>query len=416
MSTRPFTSKTRAAAFALTSLFVLHAAVAIASDHLDTPTVAADPRSDIGDLYGWTSGDGTHLNLVMTIVGHTFSDQLDYVFHIDSGPRLGATTATHTLECTFKSKDVADCRLDEREHAVGNASVVSGIESTHRRFRVFAGLRDDPFFNNVKGSRDAFDAAAGAILAGTPADASGCPQFDAPATQTIRERWRHTQGGAPKNFLEGWSVSAIVVSIDLRAVATGGRLLGVWAATVGREGQIDRAGRPLTGNALLAPLAADVGDRLKEAYNRATPATSARFVADIQKSLALYDGYDGHCGNQLLYQADVDADVRYLALATLLADDRLWIDSGSRRCTQLFGVELAQLAGRKDAEGDCGGRTPNYDAANVYRSLLVDGTTTGVDDGLHHDEREQSDRVFPFLAAPGDASIAGASYGAPKKP
>jgi hypothetical protein len=31
---------------------------AFASDHLDTPTVLADPAADIGDLYAWTSADG----------------------------------------------------------------------------------------------------------------------------------------------------------------------------------------------------------------------------------------------------------------------------------------------------------------------------------------------------------------------
>jgi len=28
-----------------------------ASDHLDTPTVTADPAADIGDLFAWTSAD-----------------------------------------------------------------------------------------------------------------------------------------------------------------------------------------------------------------------------------------------------------------------------------------------------------------------------------------------------------------------
>ncbi len=27
----------------------------LASDHLDSPTVIADPRTDIGDVYAWTS-------------------------------------------------------------------------------------------------------------------------------------------------------------------------------------------------------------------------------------------------------------------------------------------------------------------------------------------------------------------------
>ena len=57
----------------------------LASDHLDTPTVIADPAADIGDIFAWTSSDGKRLNLVMDIVAHQFSDRLQYVFHVDSG-------------------------------------------------------------------------------------------------------------------------------------------------------------------------------------------------------------------------------------------------------------------------------------------------------------------------------------------
>ena len=62
-----------------------------ASDHLDTPTVAMNPRADIGDLFAWTSADAKQLNLVMTIVGDAFSDNVEYAFHVDSGKRVGAT-------------------------------------------------------------------------------------------------------------------------------------------------------------------------------------------------------------------------------------------------------------------------------------------------------------------------------------
>jgi len=40
----------------------LLAPMANASDHLDTPTVIADPAADIGDIYAWTSTDGQRLN------------------------------------------------------------------------------------------------------------------------------------------------------------------------------------------------------------------------------------------------------------------------------------------------------------------------------------------------------------------
>jgi hypothetical protein len=157
----------------------------------------------------------------------------------------------------------------------------------------------------------------------------------------------------------------------------------------------------LTGNALLGLLAPEeVSNDLKEQYNAATPSTSQRFIPEMQKALGLYDGFDGKCGNQLLVDRAAAPDARYRPLAALLADDRLWINSASKVCTQLFAVELASLAGRKQLGGDCGGRAPNYDAANVYRSLLVDGTTVSINDGLHADERQHSDSVFPFLAAP----------------
>jgi hypothetical protein len=81
------------------------------------------------------------------------------------------------------------------------------------------------------------------------------------------------------------------------------------------------------------------------------------------------------------------------------------VNSASTVCTQLFAVELANLAGQSSLKNDCGGRTPNYDAVNAYRSLLVDGTTASVDDGVHHDDREHSATVFPFLAAPDAKSV-----------
>jgi len=375
------------AALAAGAILTAHAGAARASDHLDTPTVSMNPRADIGDLYAWTSPDAKQLNLVMTIVGHSFSSSVEYTFHIDSGKRVGDTTATTAIVCRFAADQSADCRAD-------------GIERS--RLRVFAGMRDDPFFNNVKGTRAAYQRAAAAIRNATATDAASCPAFDTDTTQAILSEWRHTEGGPASDLLAGWTPASLVVSIDVELVAKNGPLLGVWATTSSEYGQLDRMGRPLTGNALLGTLATDskVSDKMKEDYNRATPATAARFVPEIEKNLGLYDGFDGKCGNQLLADASATGAGRYRKLATLLADDRLWVNSTSGVCTQLFAVELAQLAGQSALERDCGGRSPTYSAANVYRSLLANGTSTGIDDGLSRDAREQSATKFPFLAAP----------------
>lgn len=372
-----------------------------ASDHLDTPSVIANPQADIGDLYAWTSYTGRQLNLVMTIVGHSFSDRIQYTFHIDSGKRFGKTTHTTLITCRFPAPGRTECNVGAADSASGNASSPAGLQGRQHRFKVFAGTRDDPFFNNVKGTRAAYQVAANALRNGTTVDEAGCPAFDRATSDAILDQWRHTDGGPGSNFLAGWTSSAIVVSVDLGLVARGGPLLAVWATTSAGDKQIDRAARPLTGNALLGTLASEeTSNRLKEEYNAAIPAASARFVPEIEKALALYDAFDGKCGNQLLTRNPARGTERYRALAELLADDRLWVNSESTICLQLFAVELANLAGQTERLMDCGGRTPLYNASNVYRSLLADGSTTSVDDGVEHDDKRHSESEFPFLAAP----------------
>lgn len=393
---------------AVLSLAILASGASRASDHLDTPSVIADPRTDIGDVYAWMSTDGRQLNLVMTVVGHTFSDKIQYVFHVDSGKQFGRTTQTTLISCRFPDATTADCHAGDADEAHGDPGNTQGLEGRNHRFRVFAGLRDDPFFNNVKGTRAAYEVAFAAIRNGAHVDAAGCPSFDPTTTRALLDQWRHTDGGPSSNLLAGWTPATIVISVDVDVVAKGGKLLAIWGATVGSQRQIDRAARPLTGNALLGLLSSeDVAFQLKEDYNAATPETAARFIPEMQKSLALYDAFDGQCGNQLLADPKAPPSKRYHALATLLADDRLWVNSASRVCTQMFAVELAALANQRSASADCGGRSPNYDAANVYRSMLADGTPVSVDDGLHHDERQHSASVFPFLAPP-DAPAASA--------
>jgi hypothetical protein len=384
-----------AAPLALAAALAVAPTPARASDHLDSPSVIADPRADIGDLYAWMQPDGRRLNLAMTVVGHSFSDRLRYVFRIDSAHRFGGAERSLEIVCRFPAAERAECVADGVDAARGDARGEDGLWGEKRRLRVFAGLRDDPFYNNVRGTRAAYNVADAALRAGASRDASGCASLDADTVRAIAEQWRHTDGGPASNLLAGWTPAALVVQIDLKAADRGGLLLAVWAATESSERRIDRAGRVLTGNALLGTLdGEEVSDRLKERYNAIAPAQGGEFVPEIEKGLALYDGFDGRCGNSLLAAPGAQ---RYRALAQLLADDRLWIDSRRRRCEQPFAVELAQAAGRRVYRRDCGGRTPLQAAINVYRSLLVDGRTDSVSDGLLRDEKTPSVSRFPFL-------------------
>lgn len=394
------------------ALLVLASAspAALASDHLDTAAVIADPAGDIGDLYAWTSTDGRRLNLVMTIVGKKFSDHVRYQFHVDSARELGGYGESVTLSCEFNAPTAPECRVAEVDYLRGEAGGQAGIGGEKGRFRVFAGLRDDPFFNNVRGTRAALDVADAAMKVVANKDPGGCPRFDAATVNRIHQEWRGTDGKPGANFLAGWATAALVIEVDLDAVNGGGPLLGVWATTVVRgvtpgharrldDGVvIDRMGRALTGNMLLGTLdAPNVGNDLKTRYNGAEQARWQSFAKDLAQNLAIYDGFDGRCGNQWLAIQNSPAVSRYADLANLLADDRLWVNSASRICRQYLAVEFDHVG---DTNRDCGGRTPSADAVDVFRSLLSRGEITGLPDGVDVDDGHHSDSVFPFLGPP----------------
>jgi hypothetical protein len=378
-----------------------------ASDHLDSPATVANPQADISDVYAWKSVDNRQINFVMTLLGHTFSDKVEYVLHIDSGKSFGHTTASTSITCRFPAANSVTCNLGQADSVSGDPTGTSGIEGRNHRFRVYAGLRDDPFYNNIKGLLAAYQAARAAIDSGARVDAAGCPHFDEATARTILDQMSHTEGAAAQNLLYNWTVSAIVISVDISAITRGGALLAVWGTTSIAGKRLDRMGRPFVTNTLLgiAPFSPDdASGILRQKFNEALPRDTAEFVADLQKSLAFQDSLDGHCGNQLLATPE-EAPLRYQTLAKVFSDDRLWVNSAASVCTQFFSVELASLAGQQALTNDCGGRAPTYDTSNVWRSLLIAGTTGTITDGLHQDEHLPSAQTFPFLAPPDPKAV-----------
>ncbi|MEO8006694.1 MAG: hypothetical protein ABI771_17385, partial [Betaproteobacteria bacterium] len=239
------------AAFIALLLFAVSAKVTHASDHLDSPTTVANPQADIADVYAWTSPEGRQLNLAMTIQGHSFSDKVDYVIHVDSGKAFGHTTASTSIACRFAAANAVKCKLGNTDSVSGDPTDPGGLEGRNHRFRVFAGLRDDPFYNNIKGLVGAYQTAGNAIKNGAEMDAAGCAHFDEATTKAIMDQMGHTDGGPAQNFLYNWTVSAIVISVDLSAVSMGGKLLAVWGSTSANHKPIDRMARPFVVNTLL---------------------------------------------------------------------------------------------------------------------------------------------------------------------
>ena len=163
--------------------------------------------------------------------------------------------------------------------------------------------------------------------------------------------------------------------------------------------QIDREGRPAIATALISPLA-DPGPRGvdRDAYNAAPISGWSGFTNNIRANLAIYDGLDTQCGNQVLATPGNDTPARYDALARALADDRLYVNAASGACSQYLGVELNATG--VAANNDCGGRTPREDVIDVTYTALTNNLSVPVGDNVDSDNVAQSDTVFPFESDP----------------
>jgi hypothetical protein len=170
--------------------------------------------------------------------------------------------------------------------------------------------------------------------------------------------------------------------------------------------QIDRMGRAGVNTALTNPfyrasVAAEKErhEAIQDAYNAAgNPAQwHALFAAEIASNLAILDGLDGVCGNQLL-AGPTTAPGRYDRLAGILADDQLYVNTASGICQQYLAVE-ANAVGIEN--NDCGGRTPLENTIDTTYSLLAAGTLSGVSNGVTRDaDGTASLTEFPFLDRP----------------
>ncbi len=166
--------------------------------------------------------------------------------------------------------------------------------------------------------------------------------------------------------------------------------------------QIDRMGRAAITTATVGTFMADGPERdaLKDGYNANGDRNTwtATYREPIAAAIAILDGADTVCGNQLGYDASGGVASAYGFLATILADDRLVIDSSTGACPEYLGYEAEVLG--VVPEGGCGGRTPNHDVADRSYSVLINGSLGDLGDGVDGDNVTHDEDTFPFLAAP----------------
>ncbi len=208
-----------------------------AADHLDGPAVLTDPSTDITDVYTWM--DGGKLVLVMDVspvatATSSFSDSALYVFHITRRDTFVATAATETtIVCKFASNTSVTCwpGEDAAEVTSGDASATTGLASASGKFKVFAGLREDPFFFNLAGFNKARETVLGAA-GGLDFDTNGCPAVSPAISTVLVGQLQHSaDGGDPVDFFKDLNVLSIVAQVDLTLLGGTGPYLGVWAST-----------------------------------------------------------------------------------------------------------------------------------------------------------------------------------------
>ena len=222
-----------------------------AADHRDGPAASADPTTDITDVYTWMTGDGAKVNLVLDIEGGAmgatkdtkFSNTALFAFHITSSAKaLDMAAAEQLVVCSFSADATQkfQCWGPGGEYVTDVTGNTGGTMSASGKMKVFAGLRDDPFYFNIRGFRataGAVNMAAGALMF----DPAGCPKIDMATSATLVGLLKSDgKGGAPTDdfsakgmntpALNG-NVLSIAIQIDKTLLTTKGGFLGVWAST-----------------------------------------------------------------------------------------------------------------------------------------------------------------------------------------
>ncbi len=212
------------------------------ADHVDSPAAAADPLNDIADYFAWMSADAAKVNMVLTVNpfasdGTSFGDASQYTFHVHSRADFGATDETEArIICQFYDVNAIECWvLDDAgtvvDYVTGDPSTEAGITSDSGAVRVFAGLRDDPFYFNLDGflrTVDTVRSAAGSLTF----DEGGCPTVDAATSaELVRQLTTDADDSPATDDLQDTNILALVVQIDKALVSAGGPILATWAST-----------------------------------------------------------------------------------------------------------------------------------------------------------------------------------------
>jgi hypothetical protein len=360
------------------------------SDHVDGPRSIGDPSIDLSDLFAFTSPADPGRTVLATNVfpsagvSAMFSNAVNHAMVVRRMTVAGVGEAAK-----FKPDDVEyrfNCRFTALEHGTDGGNPIQrgnftfpggqelscvvndekGASTPDGVFRIFAGLRSDPFF-----------------LAWLPAALIKVP-----------------------NLLEHDNVLSIVIEFDTARVLDPGKgaLFGVVAETspipkppspIGHEPpRFDWVGRPEQTNMRLNNPAMVGTDDLRDLWNQQTPfAISVElqpvFLKRLVDSLTNWD------------MRDKKADwtpAELAAAANVYLDDFLLFDvSKSMSDTSFFEIEKSTLHGRAYQTG--GGRTVNANVIDIMLTWMVNNDREFLQGGATG-ATKPGGNSFPYLAPP----------------
>jgi hypothetical protein len=366
-----------AAALALTLTLLLTQGsgptTAGAADHLDAPGLTppgGDLRLDLTDVYAFRSGSGKTV-LVMNVNGLTKAGQqatfatdipsvaatqrARYVFYVDNN---GDARPDVTIRATFGKPDSKG--IQTVNATLNGAGLVRGrttgfgkapaASQSGKGARLYAGMRDDPFFFDLDGFVNILSTEAGKSFL-------GCT------------------GSRPDKFA-GSNVSSIVLELPSSLLTRGSDpMIGVWAATLRGGKQIDRMARPAIATVFIPqnPFEHDK-PYMKNQFNATEPARDrAKWRPEIVDSLKVLFSLNDKKGD------DPSDDLKKInGLADVLLPDILTFDTSK-------------------SAGFLNGRRPADDVIDAELNLVTEGAVT-TDCVGHNDVAFPTS--FPYLAAP----------------
>lgn len=200
-----------AAVAALAVVWLGQGQPAEAADHTDPPSrvgTIGNP-ADIGDIYAWHSADGSTLTMVLTFGGPlaptadqagNYDATVLYGLHIDND---GDQAPNANIWLRFAQNDLGEWGV-QAVGVPGEAAAIEGAVETDLSgaggAKLYAGLRDDPFFFDLQGFQDTL------------------------ATQTLA--FSNT-----RDFFAGQNITTVVLEVPMTAALGGGSALSIWATT-----------------------------------------------------------------------------------------------------------------------------------------------------------------------------------------